>query len=68
MLQAALIGLSMFFWNKRQAMLGTAVAGTIESALAAGATDVLNPGFSLPPHPRYGESSGTRKSTVRGGV
>jgi hypothetical protein len=40
MLQGALIGLvvalAMFFWNKRQAKLGTGVAGTIETALAAG--------------------------------
>ena len=40
MLKGALIGLvvalAMFFWNKRQAKLGTGVAGTIESALAAG--------------------------------
>jgi N-acetyl-gamma-glutamyl-phosphate reductase len=43
MLQGALIGLvvalAMFFWNKRQAKLGTGVAGTIESAFAAAYAD-----------------------------
>ncbi|MBL9111601.1 MAG: hypothetical protein JNM74_20100, partial [Myxococcales bacterium] len=40
MLQGALIGLvvalAMFFWQKRQAKLGTGLAGAIEGALVPG--------------------------------